>query len=101
MNCVGCGKEISKRYVDEICVECRFDPLVVISTTEIKKKYRLTDDDINNADLFSITFNTHGNIGTKYLISEIEELVEKLVKDLPESDKKKLIREKLVKEGII
>jgi len=102
MSCVGCKKPVSKRLVAEICVDCRFNQEIVMSTTEAKKRYMLTDNDIAKAKLFSISFNVHGNVGTKYLISEIEQLAYTLSKDLPDTDKRKIAytKQKAVKDEV-
>lgn len=80
---------MSSKSLKNICVECKFNPNVVISHTEAKRKYKLTDEEIDSADLFFIQFKIHGNIGTKYLISEIETLADKLTKDIDLCDKRK------------
>ena len=61
----------------------------MISYTEAKKKYKLTEEEIDSADLFYVQFKIHGNIGTRYLTSQIETLANKLNKDCTPDDKKR------------
>ena len=89
MNCISCNKEINSKSTKNICLDCRFDPDVMISYTDVKKKYKLTDDEIDSTKLFFVQFKIHGNIGTKYLRSEIEHLADELTKDLDPYNKKR------------
>ena len=87
MTCIACDKEINN--LNDICVTCKFDPHIMISRTDAKRKYKLTDKEIKAEDLFCITFRIHGNIGTKYLISDIENLAHCLYLNLDNADKRK------------
>src|SRR3989304_5689687 len=86
--CKVCQKLISKYY--KLCDTCTFDPLVTISYSDTKRKFGLTDLDIYSTNLFTIKFSTTLYDGTKYLVSEIIELGEKVVKDLDPSNKKRI-----------
>ena len=77
--CINCTKKISNRF--DLCAECTFNPEIMISQSEAKQKYKLTDDDLEDSNLFYICFKIHGNIGTKYLREDIHELATKLAKD--------------------
>ncbi len=89
MECVNCKTGISARASDPICVDCRFDPNVMISLTEAKLKYKLTEEELENGNLFQINFICHKNYSTKFLRSEINDLAKVLTKDLDNSNKKK------------
>jgi hypothetical protein len=90
MTCINCETEISNRYDYKICSDCKYSDAVMISLTEAKRKYKLTDEEIDEAELFYIQFTVHRNLGTKFLISEIHELARKLTKNLDMSDKKRV-----------
>lgn len=89
MKCVGCGHELTKYAHVEICKDCRYDNTITITFTDAKRKYKLTKEEIESADLFEYSFVSHGNTGTKYLVSEIEELADKLTKNLDITDKRR------------
>jgi len=89
MKCINCKIGISSKSGDPICVTCRFDPQVMISLTDARLKYKLTDEEINKAHLFKINFVCHRNFATKFLRSEINELAKTLTNDLDNSNKKK------------
>lgn len=88
--CYSCHTPISNRYTDKICKDCRFNPSITISATEAKRKYKLTDNQIDAADLFTIEFSSRFYSGTKYLIEEIEKLAKTQTDDLPANDKRRL-----------
>jgi len=89
MSCINCKTEISKRASDPICVTCRFDPNVTISLTEARTKYKLTDEELKNPNLFKMNFVCHKNMATKFLRTEINELARNLTNNLDNSDKRK------------
>ena len=109
MKCINCPAEINDRCTYQICVNCKFDVTVMISQTEAKRIYKLTDKEIYDAKLFFIRFTVHHNVGTKYLITEIHELARKITDNLDASDKRKkaftkqddMIREKTDREDKI
>ena len=76
MSCINCNT--TQSVYEDICKNCRYDPSVVICKSDAKKKYNLTESDLNDINLFSINFTVHRNIGTKYLVSELEQLAIKL-----------------------
>lgn len=88
MNCYNCESNIGYKKTT-LCKQCTFDPNIVISTTEAKILYKLTNEEINNANLFKITFKVRGNIGTKYLRKDIRDLAVKLSKKLPFDNQQK------------
>lgn len=100
MSCVSCNKFTTS--FNNICIKCSFDPTIVITYTDVKKKYKLTHDDLDGENLYSFNFIVHNNVGTKYLISEIETLAEKLTKDLHSDDKKRqaYLRQKSIMDEI-
>lgn len=101
LTCISCNvildksNSFSDRKEYNICTDCRFDPTIMISLTEAKRKYKLTDNEIRKADLFHITFVVHRNIGTKYLTRDIQNLANQLTKDLDTTDKRKMLCMKL------
>lgn len=75
---------------------------MVISATEAKRKYKLTDAEIRAANLFTMAFSGRFYSGVKYLIEEIEELAETLTEDLPANDKRKqaYVKQKRIRDEI-
>lgn len=102
MECYNCEKSITKYNKKQLCRECTFDPTIVISLTDVKRKYKLTEKELEEAALFSITFQIHRNTGTKYIISEVEKLAEEITKDLEDTDKRKIafLRQKIIMKQI-
>ncbi len=79
MNCSNCNNKLFKK--DKLCQNCKFDDNVTISKTNVKIIYKLTDDDINDPDLYGVyyfTFRIQHGSGTRFLIQDIEKLVEEL-----------------------
>lgn len=92
MNCYSCDNLITDKNKTkyELCKKCSFDPNIGITLTDVKKKYKLTEDELDDAELFCITFHSNGYSGTKYLIAEVEELAEELTKDLDNTDSRRM-----------
>ena len=72
---------------EKLCPDCKFNDNVTISKTNVKKQYKLTDYDISDPDFHNICYFSfriqHGcrssrGLGTRYLIKDIEKLVENL-----------------------
>jgi len=72
MKCAGCEKN-SKKI---ICNNCKFDPNITMSRTDVKHKFKLSDDDLykNRNKLICIDFNARHYSGRKYIIKNIIEL---------------------------
>jgi hypothetical protein len=70
--CYSCNIPIS--YYNDLCNGCKYNPDIVISLSEAKNKYKLTNEQIDDADLFNIQFDMYGTIGTKFLRKDIHEL---------------------------
>ncbi len=81
MKCCHCKKVIPDDSKDDLCNTCYKDKLVCITFTEVATKYKLSGNDLKN-------IKTYGS--RKYLLSDILALCEKLTKDLPETDKRKI-----------
>lgn len=95
MNCYNCNVKLLKR--EELCKDCKFNDEVTISKTNVKKLYKLTDNDLNDPDLYYFTFSIMHGYGTRYMIEDIEDLVEEIT-DCEITDKRYIaltkIREK-------
>jgi hypothetical protein len=85
MSCNNC-KSINTP-IDELCNDCLCDSSLVISVSEIKRIYKLTDANIENAKLIKSSHKYHG---VKYLRKDIEELVQTVMKDLSDDNKQKI-----------
>lgn len=84
--CDKCDKAISKGNKSGFCLECKYK---TISRTNVKKLYKLTDDDLDDhdAELNSYDIIVRGTAGIKYFPDEIEKLVTKICNNLDESNK--------------
>ena len=91
MECINCKTIISIKFTDQICVNCRFDDIVMISLTEVKNRFKLTEEELDKAKLFKIVFMVKYNVGTKYLRSQVVELAGKITENLPDNDKRKMV----------
>lgn len=79
MSCISC--KTNHMVFDGVCQYCRLDPTIMISVNDIRKAYGLTYEQINKYPLFSVVVRGYGVYGRKYLISDIENLICKLVED--------------------
>ena len=79
-HCYYCKNLLSRYTSCQLCTICKYDPEIIISYTDAKRKYKLTKEEIYDAELFHITFKIHGTIGTKYLIDDVEKLAYRLIK---------------------
>lgn len=86
-NCIWCDK--LTKTSNNLCTNCRFDKTIMISLTETCNKYKITESEINAANLFKITFTVHHNYGTKYLRKDVHRLADKLTKEMPSIDKRR------------
>ena len=71
--CYVCYKNISSGNKSGVCNGCKFDKSIVISSTDTKRKYKLTDVDLLSEKLFSFKTTSSYNYGYAYIIKEIEE----------------------------
>jgi len=72
-----------------MCIPCKSSTNVTISTTDVKKIYGLTKEEINDAELFSFDIQFNGNYGTKYLVSDIKDLAQEIYSNINNNDKRK------------
>ena len=86
--CYICKKNDSTYYSD-VCYDCQQNEM--ISKTDAKKIYKLTNNEIYDANLFSIEIEYKYAYGHKYIISDLENLLIKLTKNCQDSDKRKQI----------
>lgn len=86
--CYNCNVIIPNIY--ELCYTCAFDPDIVINKTQVKKKYKLTDSDLYNSNLFVLEYKSgYGSYCYKYLLKEVHELSKEITKDLDYKNPKK------------
>jgi hypothetical protein len=92
MNCFLCQKSISKNSVTGLCLKCKTNRNLVSSRTQVKKIYRLTDDELETGmeekKLRYYTFNFHGEC-TKFVLQDIELYAQELFNNIDSSDKRK------------
>lgn len=92
-NCQICKIPIKRYY--KLCTNCYFNKDLMISSTEAKKIYKLTDDDLIKSKLFSVQSNFKSFISIKYIRAELYEYVKNLIMDLPYNDIRKIAFTKL------
>jgi hypothetical protein len=103
-NCVGkhvseycteeyCAIAQKKREIENksfnVCDICKYDTQTLINKTNVKRKYFLTDKELNNANIYKQTFKYKFDNCTRYLRSDINKLAEDLTRDLPDNDRRK------------
>jgi len=86
MKCVVCPGHVETDC--KLCFRCQHDHQVVISYHEIKAKYKLTDHDIQILDIEPVDPGLDSKI---YMISDLHDSLDKCIKKLPDSNKKKHI----------
>ena len=85
MNCIICEK--NKALENCIaCRSCKSDTSLVISFSNVKKIYKLTAEELNDADLPTIT----NGLRRKFLVSDINDLATKIYSELPDNNKRKM-----------
>jgi len=87
--CETCDKRLQKTNVSGMCAPCKSDPNVTISTTNAKRIYKLTNHEIDEANLFSFEINFHGARGIKYLLDDIIDLAEIVYSKIEYADPRK------------
>jgi len=88
MNCENCKIIIKKDH--SLCDKCYSNKNIIISESEVKKIYKLTDNDLSNCrdELWynCYTHRVYKTVCTIYLHNQIHQYVEKLVKTLELKD---------------
>jgi hypothetical protein len=85
LECFHCHK---KNYSSKnLCQECRFDKNIMATFTEIKKKYKLSESQIDHKKVYHETFRTkYGTEGTSYYLPDIINFVENISKNLSDTN---------------
>ena len=78
--CVCCDKILSKNNTSGVCADCKSDETKVITTTNIKKIFGMTNKEIEDSDLYYFNVSGHGNVGRKFIVKDVEEYVDNLIK---------------------
>ena len=101
MSCHFCKSKL-KYYENDLCTKCKYDSDIVISFSEVKRKYKLTDEDIGNGNLLCIEFLMYNTYCRKYLIDDIEKLACELTENLDINDKRKraYIKQKNIRDEL-
>lgn len=81
IKCFHCHKNSISH--NSLCNNCRFDKNIMMTATEIKKNYKISEDDIDSNKIYNETFKTiYGSYGKSYYIPELHQYVKNiLVKD--------------------
>ena len=70
---------ITKTTLSKICASCKFSDTKTMTATNLKRTFGLTNEDIEKSNLNYFDVNCRGNAGRKFIVSEIEEYVAKLI----------------------
>lgn len=84
MKCINC-KTVMDGWIEIICAICKCDSDVVISLSDVKTYYGLTQEELVKGMLLKITYIG----GTKYLRSQVHGLAGKICRKLKDDDVKK------------
>lgn len=97
MTCHGCNTPTYKDF----CSDCWYDNTITIWQTDAKKRYKLSDNDLDKSKIFKSQCVVRDNIATKYAVKDVEKLVEQ-ISNKSETDKRyialKSIRDKINEE---
>lgn len=91
-SCTHCERTIRSGV---LCNKCKSDDDVLIDLTEVKRRYKLTNNDIQKADINMINIYATYNIynlnspGIRFYLKEIHELAGKLTCKLADTNKKR------------
>lgn len=99
--CTQCNKTIEHTQNCDLCFKCQRDPTVTITPCNIKRKYKLSDAEIKSHK-FKYVYKTFDQ--ERYSITEVEELCQKIIKDLKPNGRNKKIsayrKQKHIMDGI-
>lgn len=73
-------KYYQKKNTSRVCTDCKSDKSKVMTTTNIKKIFGITNEDIEDSDLYYFNVSSYGNIGRKFIVKDVEEYVDNLIK---------------------
>ena len=93
--CICCSHEVKKTNDEGFCSSCRSNKDLTITTTNVKKIYGLTEEDLQDDSLHSFTVKCRQTVGRKYIISEIDDLVQDICANTDDPKKKKKLLGKL------
>jgi hypothetical protein len=83
--CFHCHKEHNS--YNKLCQDCRFNKDIMMTFTEIKKIYKLEENQIDKTKVYSETFRTkYGTEGTSYYLPDIKKFVDILAKNLSDNN---------------
>lgn len=99
MNCICCDNSLDTKFHYQICSVCRTNPDIMISSKDIREKFKLNAKDLYKANLFCI--NT--KYETRYFFLDIVELSEQITKDLSNRSSMKLayLKQKEIADNFI
>lgn len=80
MKCYECKKECTEK----LCNNCKFNDTITMTKTNIKKLFKLSDQDLSKSKPYNFTYivkkGRYRVDATRYIIDDIENLIEKLSK---------------------
>jgi hypothetical protein len=92
MDCLCCYGKLPKTNKVRLCSKCKSDKTLLMSATNIKKIYGLTDEDLNSVDnnFHFFEFKYKCVSGRRFIIKEIEDYVVKQIENGNKKLEKKL-----------
>jgi hypothetical protein len=95
--CEYCNKIIINKKFDRLCNNCFLDENIMILSSDIRKLYRLNNEDMNSQRmnlLFNAKTERCGDINACFYIEDVHKLAKRVAEDLPDNDMKKKAFEK-------
>lgn len=90
----GCLCNISKCKISELCRDCLFNEEITISLTMVKKKYKLTNVELDKSNIPEHNYRTTWTTASRYLIKDVHALSKKITKKLEYKNPKRKAYEK-------
>jgi hypothetical protein len=83
--CFHCNKNSS---CDKLCNNCRYDKNVMITATEMKKTYKISEEDLDKNEIYNEKFKTkYGSYGRSYYLPDIHKYVKNILMNNKENPK--------------
>jgi hypothetical protein len=83
--CFHCNKNLC---CDKLCNNCRYDKNIMITATEMKKIYKISEDDLDKNKIYHEKFKTkYESYGTSYYLPDLHEYIKNVLINNKENPK--------------
>lgn len=85
-NCINC------EFIGDtkLCSNCRYHPYSMISLTDVRNKYSFSEEELDELNIYNVTFEMYGNYCTKYLWKQVDEYACSVYENMEDCYEKKL-----------